>query len=340
MLLLEQSELSSEPNRPTADIGRTWWRDLRAELTRSAAPMRVIFPILLASSVLALEMVAIRQWLDDQAFSAGMLLRLLLAFLAPFLVAFMVPFLIIVLMLILLGIQAILPMGQGKPAKRTLRLEEKSVRLSQTKYDRVSWNDVRRWFLAPVPDLEGLACLTLERGRGTRPHRAYWSILLDRREKVPAFLSEVEILRQRGVTKALVVELVRPMPERKLNAKGLWAIALAFLLFVHGFPLLMVGLMPHDSKDKTSHPTPNEQRNLERAMRVVVREFHVTNLKELRMLFGLSGGALTGAAIGVYAWGVRQQNRQAVENNRLFDLDVDRSTTSVTPSAGFHAHHR
>jgi len=194
MLLLEQSEPCSEANRPAGNIGRTRWQDLPVELARFAVSARAVFPILLVSSVLTLEIVAVRLWLDDQAFSVGMLLRLALAFMALFLV--------LGLVVILLGVLALLPIGKGKRAKRTLRLDEKGVRLSQTEYDRVSWRDVRRWFLAPVPDQEGLACLTLERGGGTRPIRAYWSILLDGREKVPAFLSEMECLRQRGATKA------------------------------------------------------------------------------------------------------------------------------------------
>lgn len=128
-----------------------------------------------------------------------------------------------------------------------------------------------------------------------------------------------------------MVELLRPMPERRRNLSGLWSTGLAFYLFARGFPLLMVGLMPHNSKDNPTHPTANEQRNLERALRGVVRKFHITNSKELRMLFWLPGGALTGAAIGVFSWGIRQQKRQADENNRVFDLEVGRSVTTPAP---------
>ena len=134
----------------------------------------------------------------------------------------------------------------------------------------------------------------------------------------------LEHLRQMGQAQAPVVELFHPMPARKPVLTGLWAILIAYYIFVHSIPLLAVGVMPHDAKDSPSHLTPAGLAKMERLMRPVIRRLHISNTKELRMLFWVPGVILTCVGIGFLVWGSKRQGDQTRENNRLYDLELER----------------
>jgi hypothetical protein len=226
-----------------------------------------------------------------------------------------------------------MPFLRTRRPKRTLCLDDKGIKLSQTRHDRVRWKHVRRWFLAPVPGREELVALTVECDGASKPGRSYWSIVLDARDQKQAFLSELEYLRQAGRTVAPAVELPQPMPERSFPSAGLWATALAFYLFVHGLPLLAVGVLPHDHKNSGSDSSPARQTQIQRIMRLVVRRLHISNEKQLRMLFWLPGGLLTTAGIGLTVWETRRSNREvrAIYQGYDSELEAIRRSGVATP---------
>ncbi|HWI59444.1 MAG TPA: hypothetical protein VNZ22_19605 [Bacillota bacterium] len=283
--------------------------------------MKFLLPILLVSLLLLLEAVALRLWLRDQLFSLEGLLHLILVLVAPFL-ALLVP-------VVVLSFTALLPL---RKVKRTLRLDEKGIRLSQTRYDRVRWKDVRRWFFAPVSGKENLLTLTLEYGSGKQAWLRYWSIILDKREQKYALLAELEYLRQRGRSEAPVMELSQPMPRRKPALQGMWAMGLAYYLLMHGFPLLGVGVLPHDSKDSSpSRFTPAEETKIEQGMRQVIKRLKISNMKQFRMLFWVPGAVLTGTGLGCFVGSWRRQSRQAAAINQLYDLELAGLACSQQP---------
>jgi len=316
MLLLEQpAEVKASEEDARQNGWHAKWREFK-----------LVAPLLLVSSFMFAEMVAYRLWLDDRLSSPKGLLHLLLTAAFIFLV---LPILFAVSLCL-----SRLPWRWTKPAKRTIRLEEKGIRLSQTRNDRVWWKQVRRWFLAPIPDRGDLLTLTLECGSATKPSRRYWSIILEARDQRQAFLSELEHLRKLGRTEAPVVELLRPMPQRPVSYAGLWALSLAFLLLVHGFPLLLVGVLPHDTKEPPRPLSPPQQAKMEQLMRPLIRGLHISNERQLRLLFSLSGGLLTATAIGICVWSDRRLKRQLREINRLYDLELDKITAAVAAMSG------
>ncbi len=317
MLLLEQPVEAKAVKEVTRKAG--WQHEWRG--------LKLAAPLLLMVSGLCVEMGIFRLWLDDRLFCAAGVLRLLLMAVFPLvavLLAVVVPLLF-----------ASLPFVGNWVPKRNLCLDDKGVKLSQTKQDRVFWKYVRRWFLAPIPGCEGLVTLTLECGNTRQPSRRYWSIVLGARDQKYAFLAELEHLRQVGWTTAPVIELLRPMPQRPVCSVGLWAMAVAFYLFIHGFPLLAVGALPHDSKGSDSRLTPAEQNKMERLMRPVMRRLHIANENQLRMLFWLPGGLLSAGAIGIWVWGNRRQSQKTVEINQVYDsaLEVIMRPGSVSTCA-------
>ncbi len=318
MLILEQPTITSPSGGATAtESWRAIWKRWKA-----------VVPSLLMSSVLLLEMVAYRLWLTERFYTAAGLLLVVLAAALPFLVVLAVVALTILF--------ALLPFPFLKPSRRTLRLDEKGLRLSQTKYDRVLWKNVRRWLVAPFPGQEGLIILTLEAG-GQSGGR-FWSIVLEGREQKHAFLSEVAQLRQLGKTDAPIVELSQPLPERRPVLRGLWPLVLGCYLFIHGLPLLAVGAMPFDAKETHSSPdlSPAEQAKLEGVLRKVFQELHISNWKQFRMLFLVPGAILTATGLALAVLGKRHQRREAAEVNRLHDLEVDKITCGRIGSDGPH----
>ncbi len=305
MLLLEQPPEANSTNETARETGRQLWNGFK-----------VAAPLLLVLSVMSVEMGAFRLWLDGRLVSPAGVLRLLLLAVAPF-----------VILLIGVAVPLLfeyLSSTRTRLSQRTICLEDKGIKLSQARNDRVGWNLVRRWFLAPARGREGLVTLTLESGSATKPARRYWPIVLEARDQKHAFLSELDHQRQMGRTTARVVELLQPMPKRPVAGKGLWPLAIAFFLFVHGLPLLAVGVLPHEANDHPSVSSPAEQAKLERLMRPWVRELHITNERQLRMLFWLPGALLVAAAVGVFVWGDKRQRRQLIEINRVYDLELEK----------------
>jgi hypothetical protein len=158
-------------------------------------------------------------------------------------------------------------------------------------------------------------------------------MILDSRDQQHAFLSELDSMRQLGSTTGPVVELIRPMPDRPVSGAGLWSFALALLLFVHGLPLLVVGILPHDGNRSPERLSPSEQTKLEHVMLPMIRGLHISNIKQLRILLGLSGGSMTAAAVGASMWGARRLSRETKEINRAFDSELER-ITRARPGAG------
>jgi len=320
MLTLEQAELASVQPASSGQRQRTDWRGLG----RSARPL---LAVLAAVSALSLELGALTLWLRGELASWGGAWRLLLMAAMPFLA--------IVLSLAVHVLAALIGYRPGKTVKRTLRLDDLGLKLSHTRYDRVAWADVRRWFLAPVEGAKGMVLLTLERGWRRGGGRAYWSIVLDGHDQRQSLLSEFDYLRQTGRTNAPVLELSGPIPTPAIGLKGLWAIMLALMLFVPGMGLWMAGLGSADAKAPAAPSTPAESQQAERVARWVVSHLLIKNERQWRRLLWGTGSTLTASAVGLVIWGTRRQNREKRKNQRQFELDLARLTVAHTPPDTF-----
>jgi hypothetical protein len=314
MLTLEQATNVKLIAPPAEKQGWIYWWCL----------FRNFLPLLVMSSALMLEAVLFRLWLNGNIFSLQGVLRLLLAFALPF-ICLLFP---LVAPILIALISALVPRSLSKPPPRILRLDEKGVKLSHTKYSRVPWKRVRRWFLGPFPGAEGYQALTLESSNG-KVGRRYWSMLLDERDQKHALLSELEHLRQRGRLNVPVIELAQPLPKRRVPVCGLWAVALALYLIVHGLPLFLTGLFPPDSRHSGASDndlSPAEQAHLHDAMGRLFRHLPISNEKELRLAFCLFGGTLLSAAAAFWFWGTHRQNLQLAQSIRLYDLEIAQLT--------------
>ena len=144
-------------------------------------------------------------------------------------------------------------------------------------------------------------------------------------------LSELDFLGQTGRSEAPIITLSRPLPARKGVPGSLWAMAVAWYLLVHGFPLLLNGLMPQGSRDPAeyrshSNLSPAAEAKLNRVVRDVIQRLHISNQRQLRMLFLVPGALFTVSGIVVFVWANKRQNRQAREIDRLYDLNVAKIT--------------
>jgi hypothetical protein len=271
-------------------------------------------PLLVMISVMLLEILACGLWMDDRLSWAEGLRLLLLAAAFPFLP-----------LLIGVGFRSVFSRWPGLVRdQKTVCLDEKGIKLTRPRHVRVWWKHVRRWFLAPIPGREGFVTLTLECGSATKPGRRYWQMVLEAPDQQQRLLSELEQLRQLGRTSAPVVDLVQPMPERSGPSMGLWPLAVAYYLFIHGSPLLAVGILPPDSKDSRSHLSPTQRAKLEQVLGPAMRRLNISSPQQVQMLFWLPGGLLTAAAIGVFVWGYKRQNYEMKEINRTYDLELEK----------------
>jgi hypothetical protein len=307
MLVLEQS---AEPRPETKSAEKLGWR-------LCWQGVKPVYPIVVAGLALLLELASFHLWLEDKLFSLEGLLRLLLAIVLPFLA---VPVAIGVGVLFALLLGALLP--KGERAKRRLCLEEKRIRLSPSSISALRWKHVRRCLIEPVPGQAGFVTLTIEIGRNASTR--FWSIVLDGRDQKHAFLSEMECLRQFGRVEVPIVELSQPRPKRAAVTQGIWMLAIGLWLFFHGFPVLMGGVF--FSTPREAHPTseftPAEEAKLSRAMISVVRQLHIRNAGQFRILLLISGGTLTGAAILLLTRATQLQNRRRREVDRLYEEEL------------------
>jgi len=322
MLLLEEPtealrSIPAETNKK--DAPHSVWRDC-------VTGFRPVVPLLTICSILTVEQVFIRLWLDGQPFSGGFGWRLAIAAAWPFLV---VPLAVGVPALVSLVIP-----GQKKKSCKSLCFDEKWIKTNRAgTLRRVPWKSVRRWFLAPAaPGNEEVVTLTVETGRPNKPERHYWSMGLDAREQKQSLLSELEYMRQREHNAAPIIELSRPMPRRPVSFKGLWTHAFAFYLLIHGMPLLGVGLLMNDRHKEPSSISPAGQARMERVMRPLVRGLHISTWKQLRMLFWIPGGLMVSGSIGLAAWSCTRRNREQIEMDRAYDLELAKITASAMPS--------
>ena len=234
------------------------------------------------------------------------------------------PMLTIMLHITLRLLLARLPFQATKPAKRRLCVDGKGVIAGQEHRVRIRWKRVMRWFFTPAPDHPGLVVLTLESLNGR--YRRYWSMLLDEREQKPALLSELEGLRQREVTEVRVIEFDQPLPQRNFPSGGLWAGVLGFCIFFLGMFLLIPGLASFDHEKPTHRPrpVPAGQSDFERTLSYAVRRLHISNERQLRMLFWAPGSVLMVAGSIILLLDSRRQRRLMAEGYRLFDLELER----------------
>lgn len=251
--------------------------------------VRPLFPLLVACAILMVEMIALRLWLDGQS----VLLNWPRLVVAP----------LLIMAVLLGGIE--LQLRLRHRTKRWLKLD--ALRIT-TQQGLLPWKRLVSWRLEPVPDEPSLRKLTVEHRWSKKASRTR-SIVLQHPEHTQILKSEVEHLRQRNITEVPLVELAESLPTpKRRRIRGMVAVALGFYLFIHGCPLLLVGLTASDkpagSKDDTRPPSPG----VEKLGRLLAK--HFSSAKQLRIAFVFTGAVLTGTSLACYVWGLHAARKE------------------------------
>jgi len=278
-----QIEQSADLNKHVdPSIPLTWavrWQALRPGL-----------PLLVCCSVLFVEQLLFRSWLNDRNIISELPLVFVCA-LAP-------------IVLVMAAFE--MRVRVAHRTKRTIQLEPKRVSISPAKYNRIAWKQVIAWRLEPLADTAGLSKLSVEYFRGKKGgFRREWSMVLRQPDQEHALLSELDHFRQLGTNAAQVVQLSEPRrPKASCWRMGsIMALALSLWLFVHGVPMLVVGLFQptghRDETESTSRFTPKERAKIQKT---VTRFF--SSPHQLRVFFLVVGGQITVLGAGSYCWAI------------------------------------
>jgi hypothetical protein len=250
--------------------------------------MKLVLPLLVCCSGILLEGAIFRLWLSDRSL-ISVLPILFICALAP-----------IAAVMVAVEIRV----RVSHRIKRTIKLEPKRVSISPAEYNRVTWDQIVSWRLQPLAQAPGLSKLTMGYSFGKKSRReTRWSMVLRQPDQEQIFLSELEYYRQAGSNVAPLIRLTEPClpkpPGRHL--RRMVALALAFWCFVHGLPLLGVGLLPpgryHDESKSASEFTPNETAKLNRT---ATRYF--SSIHQFRTFLLVVGGGVTALGVGLYLW--------------------------------------
>jgi hypothetical protein len=256
--------------------------------------IKPVLPMLACCSVLLVEQVAFRLWLQD---------RSLLSELPLLVVCFLFP-----APLIMVAFEAQVRLSHR--AKRRINLEPKRVSINPAKYSRIAWHQITTWRLEPLPNAPRLSKLTVEHclDRGRKRLRE-WSIALRQPEQYYEFLSELEFFRQKGVNSAQLVVLPEPLIQKVSNRRlrSMVAAALGIYLLLHGLPLFLFGLLPPSgpsNEPRTSRSTATESAKVKK---FVVDTFGSREAFRNFLLTG--GGGLSAIGAALYFWGISTPRR-------------------------------
>ena len=282
-----QFEQPAELNRHVdATIPLTWsvrWKAIRP-----------VLPMLACCSVLLVEQVAFRLWLNDRNFVAEL----------PMLVA------CLMLPVALVTLASEVQVRISHRSKRRIRLEPKRIVINPAKYNCIPWKQVAAWRLEPLSHSPGLSKLTVEYSLakgGKRPRE--WSMVLRQADQEHALLSELEYFRQKGSNTSPVVRLDEPALPRASNRRprSMVAAALGLYLLLHGLPLLGVGLLPPDRSSDETRSSRFSSRETAKLKRFVLHNF--ASAEEFRRDMLAAGGGLTIMGAGLYFWGLSTPKR-------------------------------
>lgn len=280
-----QIEQSAELNKHVdATIPLNWarrWQGLKPTL-----------PLLIACSVLLVEQLAFRIWLDDRSLFSALPLLLACAFTPIALV---------------MGAVEVQVRFRHR-AKRWIKLEPKRVSICPAKYNRIAWSHIGAWRFEPLGNgISGLTKMTLEYRLDRKGKiRREWSMVLSQPDQEHTLSAELEHFREVGLNAAEMSRLTEPRPTepRPRRPHAMMALALGFWCFVHGLPLLGAGLLPpethREEPSSRSHFTHGEIAKLQRT---ITR--HFPDPRQFRGFLLVTGGGMTAVGASLYAWGLR-----------------------------------
>lgn len=288
MQLEQLAELNRYVDRT---IPLTWevrWRTLKP-----------VLPILVFTSALLVEQAALRLWLNDRSVLSGLPL-LAVCLLSP--------------IVLVMGVAEVATRVTHR-SKRTIQLEPERVSISPAKYNRIPWKQLKACQLEPIPGAAGLSKLTLSYslGKGTKRARE-WSMVLRQADQEHQFISELEHLRQRGVSSGQLVRLPAPteIQRKSVRVRGMVAAALGLYFILHGLPLLGVGLLPPDrSPDESRSHSRFTAKETAKLRRVVRQAF--SSPEQVHRFLLVVGGGLTALGAGLYFWGLSTPKRDEPE---------------------------
>lgn len=159
------------------------------------------------------------------------------------------------------------------------------------------------WF-EEIPGEPELSKITVEYfgDRKTKLPRR-WSLALESRGQCPALLSELNLLQQQHNLK-FRIELNRPLPFRpppQHPVLGL-SLGLAGLMFLlHGVPLLLVPLQPHQNE-------PHHSDSISRCAKFIME--HFSSAADFRRFMMETGAVLTSLGIGLLLWSALVQRQK------------------------------
>ena len=252
--------------------------------------LRFTLPLLFFSSVIMMEMVAFRLWLNDRSLLTNLHLLLGVAALP--------------VASVFVALEGSL--RSARKCKRILKLEPKRVAISPAKYKRISWHNIKSWQIEPLADAAGLSKLTVEYSLGKRgTNLRQWAMVLKKPEQERVLISALESLRQSGVSSARLIQLSSPAFRENARPSVRTTVAITFALFflVHGLPLLMGGLSNPNSHD-TSTSDNSRFTAREKAKLQLFVSRHFASRKQYSQFCVAAGGGMTtvGAVLYIYAF--------------------------------------
>jgi len=280
-------------------IPLTWavrWQNLKPGL-----------PILACGSLMLVEQVAFRLWLNDRSLRSELLLLAACA---------LVPTVVIML-------ASEVQVRIAHRTRRKLKLKAKQVSINPARFNRIALDRILGWRLEPVAEAPEFSKLTLEYSLDKkRKTLREWSMVI-RSEQERAFLSEMEQLHKMGLTAADVVRLKHPLMrmkvKRRLRSTAALAVGLYFLM--HGLPLLGGSLFPASAESDQSRRGSRFTVREKAKLRQFVAQ-HFASPEEFRKFMIITAGSLTVLGAGFYFWGLSAIKK----DNALAAVEIDAAT--------------
>ena len=248
-----------------------------------------VLPLLLFSSVVGMETVAFRSWLDDRSLMQS-LPELLGIAATP---------------VVMIGVLWEALTRVAHRSARTLKLEEKRITIKPARCERLRWERIKGWQIEPIAGAASLVKLTMTYAvnkNGAALRR--WFMVLDKQSQEPAFRRALDSLRQDGVPAPLAVELEAPLESemRRRPVRGMIPAALAFFLLVHGTPFLLAGLSHSSGREQAASDTSTLTAPEKAKIQAFVGR-HFASREQYKRFCTVAGGAttLSGVALYIYA---------------------------------------
>ena len=273
----------------SADLNRHLSGSVAERRAKNWTLFKYLFPFFCCNSLILAEFIWFRMWLDDQPASEhlGLLASVAILPASVFLLLELTEFI-------------------DFRTKRRLRLNGERVRVTPAKFDRIPWELIASWRWNNLPGETGLRVLTLDYfiDRKRKLSRR-WSMVLQKHQarELCGLLGSYAKVGRPGTAMIQAGEEAFGAfkPKARTPRLSQWFLVAAMVFWIHGVPLLGVGVEHVFRPNETPHAssTARSRKNGVKLRRFASQYFHSS--EQLAWFCVLSGGTLTLMGAGCWA---------------------------------------